>query len=81
MTCVGFLVDIKDLPEVNIHLSCEFPGPNYRKVPKFLDADYLYCKHSKIQTKRFYHGVIPLNDANGIANSEDPDQTAPLGAV
>ena len=21
------------------------------------------------------------NDANGIANSEDPDQTAPLGAV
>ena len=40
-----------------------------------------YCKHSKIQTKRFYHGVIPLNDANGIANSADPDQTAPLGAV
>ena len=29
----------------------------------------------------FYHGVIPLNDAKGIANSEDPDQTAPLGAV
>ena len=22
-----------------------------------------------------------FNDANGIANSEDPDQTAPLGAV
>ena len=22
-----------------------------------------------------------LNDADGIANSEDPDQTAPLGAV
>ena len=27
------------------------------------------------------HGVIPPNDAGGIANSEDPDQTAPLGAV
>ena len=33
------------------------------------------------QTKRFYHGLIPLDDANGIANSEDSDQTAPLGAV
>ena len=31
--------------------------------------------------KDFCHGVIPVNDANGIANSEDPDQTAPLGAV
>ena len=31
--------------------------------------------------KRFYHGVIPSNDANGIANGEDTDQTAPLGAV
>ena len=27
------------------------------------------------------HGVIPLNDSNGIANSEDLDQMAPLGAV
>ena len=53
----------------------------YRKVPKFSDTNKHYCKHSKIQSKRFYHGVIPLNDANGIANSEDPDQTAPLGAV
>ena len=31
------------------------------------------CKISKIQNKRFYHGVTPPNDANGIANSEDPD--------
>ena len=29
----------------------------------------------------FYLGVILSNDANGRANSEDPDQTAPLGAV
>ena len=29
----------------------------------------------------FNHGVIPLYDANGIANSEGPDQTAALGAV
>ena len=47
--------------------------PIYRKVPKFLDTYQLYCKHSKNQTKRFYHGVIPLNFTNGKANSEDPD--------
>ena len=29
----------------------------------------------------FYHGVIPLKEANGIANSEDLDKTAPLWAV
>ena len=34
-----------------------------------------------MQTLRTYHVVIPLNEANGIANNEDPDQTAPLGAV
>ena len=45
----------------------------YRKVPKFSDTFLLYCKHSKI-TKQFDLGVLPLNDANGIANSEDPDQ-------
>ena len=50
---------------------------SYHNVPKFLDTQNLYCKHSKILTKRFYHGVIPPNDANRIANIEDPDQTAP----
>ena len=50
----------------------------YHKVPKFSDTYYLYFKHTKIQTKRFFHGVIHLNDANEIANSEDPDKTAPI---
>ena len=27
-----------------------------------------------------YHRVMSLNDADGMANSVDPDQTAPLGA-
>ena len=54
---------------------------NFRKGPKFWDTDCFYCKHSKIQTKRFYHGVMHLNDANGITNSEDTDKTAPRGAV
>ena len=28
-----------------------------------------------------YHRVISQNDGDGMANSVDPDQTAPLGAV
>ena len=28
-----------------------------------------------------YHRVMSPNDADGMANSVDPDQTAPLGAV
>ena len=40
-----------------------------------------FTVNSKIQTKRFYHGVILLKDVNGIANSKDPDQTAPLACL
>ena len=53
----------------------------YRKVPKFSDARKLRCNLPKIQTKRPNLRVFCQNDANGIANSEDPDQTAPRGAV
>ena len=53
----------------------------YRKIPKFLDARKLCCNLPKIQTKRPNLRVFHQKDANGIANSEDPDQTAPLGAV
>ena len=28
-----------------------------------------------------YHRVMSPNDADGMANSVDPDQTAPLGAI
>ena len=28
-----------------------------------------------------YHRVMSPNDAGGMANSVDPDQTVPLGAV
>ena len=53
----------------------------YLKVPKFSDARKLCCNLSKIETKRPNLRVFCQNEANGIANSEDPDQTAPLGAV
>ena len=49
----------------------------YCNVPKFLDTRKLCCNIPKIQINRGF----PQKDANGIANSEDPDQTAPLGAV
>ena len=54
---------------------------DYRKVPKFSDARKLCCNLPKIQTKRTNLRVLCQKDACGIANSADPDQTAPLGAV
>ena len=54
---------------------------NYRKVPKFLDARKLCCNLTKTRTKRPNFSVFRNKDANGIVNSEDPGQTAPLGAV
>ena len=53
----------------------------YRKVPKFSDARKLRCNLPKIQTNRPNLSVFRQKDTDGIANSEDPDQTAPLGAV
>ena len=53
----------------------------YRKSPKFLDAQNVWCNYPKIQAKRFYHRVMHPKDVDSIANSEDPNQTDPLGAV
>ena len=53
----------------------------YRKVPKFLGTIKLSCNLPKIQEMMPNLRVFLQKDANGIANSEDPDQTAPLGAV
>ena len=47
----------------------------------FRPSLYLMVQTLKVQTKRFYHAVIPLNVENRIENSEDPNQTPPLGAV
>ena len=53
----------------------------YRKVPRFSDAKKLDRNLPKIEAKKPNLRVFQQKDANGIANSEDPDQTAPLGAV
>ena len=53
----------------------------YRKVPKFSDVRKLCCNLPKIQTNKPKLRVFCQKDANGIANSEDFDQTAAVGAV
>ena len=53
----------------------------YRKFPKYSDTPKICCNHSKIWTMWLYHGVMSPNEADGMANSVDPDQTAPPGAV
>ena len=39
------------------------------------------CSYPKIRTKRLYHTVMYPKDADGKANSVDPDGTAPLFAI
>ena len=49
----------------------------YCKVPKFSDTTNFAVIDFQMLTKRPNCRVIHLKDANGRANSEDPDQTAP----
>ena len=52
-------------------------------IVKFLNIrtpEKICCSPPKIRTKWLYHRVMHPKDADGIANSVDPDQTAPLGA-
>ena len=53
----------------------------YRNDPKYSDTQKMCCNHSKVWTMWLYHRVMSPNDADGMANCVDPDQTAPLGAV
>ena len=49
----------------------------YRKIPKYADTQKICCNHPKIWTRWLYQRVMHPKDAAGIANSVDPDQTAP----
>ena len=62
-------------------LHCDTLYPIYCKAPKFSDARKLCFNLPKFQEKRPNLWVFHQKDANGMANSEDPDQTAHLGAV
>ena len=51
---------------------------SYRKFPKSSDIQNICCNHTKIWTMWLSHRVMSPNDADGMAKSADPDQTAPL---
>ena len=53
----------------------------YSKFPKFSDTGKIGCNHSKIRTNGLNHRVMHPNGEDRMANSVDPDQTAPRGAV
>ena len=50
----------------------------YRKAPKYSDTWKIYCNYPKIWLIWIFHRIMCLNDADGMANSVDRDQTAPL---
>ena len=50
------------------------------KLPKNSDTRKICSNHPKIRTRWLYCRVMLPNDADGMANGVDPDQTAPLGA-
>ena len=54
---------------------------DYCKFPKYSDTQNICCNHSKIWIMWLYHRVMCPDDADGMANSVDPDQTAPLGSL
>ena len=61
----------------------DFGHPHrYLKFPKYSDTQNICSNHSKIWAMWFYNRVMSPNNVHRMANSVDPDQTAPpLGAV
>ena len=53
----------------------------YCKTAKNSDTRKIAIIIPKIETFSFYYRVIGPNDAYGMANSVNPDQTTPQGTV
>ena len=53
----------------------------YRKNPETSDTRKKCCKYPETGTVLFYYRVMGPKDADRMANSVDPDQTAPRGAL
>ena len=49
----------------------------YRKFPKYSDTQNICCNHAKIWIMWLYNRIMSPNGADVMANSVDPDQTAP----
>ena len=57
------------------HWTSEINTVNFHK---YSDSRKICCNHSTFWTMWLYHRVMSPNDADGMANSVDPDQTAPI---
>ena len=53
----------------------------YRKNPKISDTQNICCNHPKSWARWRFRRVMHPKDAEGIANSVDPDQTAPRSSL
>ena len=53
------------------------PVTTNREVSKNSATQKNCFDYPEIWTMWFYHRIMSLNDANGMTNSVDPDQTAP----
>ena len=51
----------------------------YSKFPKYSDTQKICCNHSKIWTMWLYYSVRSRNDADGMANTVNPDEQSDLG--
>ena len=63
----------------NSHFSA--PIASYRKIPKYSDNWNICCNPPKVRTKWLYHNVMRPQDADGMANSVDPEQTIWSGST
>ena len=59
------------------HVSQYFT-PTYTVTYLKIQTPTYFAVNTKTQTKRFYYGVMPPKDADGIANSDDPNQRSRL---
>ena len=82
---IGLFIFSKCTKNVNIweyHIWSKYlKNYMYCKFPKHSDTQNICCNHCKISTKWLYHRVMSPNDADGMANSVDPDQTAPSSLI
>ena len=72
--CITFFV-FSVFPAPDSPLSNKQQVQIYRKNPKNSDTPKICCNYPKIWTMCLYHWVTLQKDADGMANSVDPDQS------
>ena len=71
MAKTGFSHDVAHIGvQLSVFLYCNYP--------KILDTRKNCCKYPKIGSVSFFYTVMGPKDVDGMANSVDTDQTAPL---